>query len=83
MCMFNNNYDNNNNLIQWLKEDFMGWLDEWESCVESREDLSLSEKDRLCLSRETLDGLRFTGTIFLYRYWIYIFSVCVHSEVIL
>ena len=44
--------------VQWLQEDFLGWLDEWEYSVMARDDLSLSERDRLCLSRETLDGLR-------------------------
>lgn len=48
--------------IQWLQDSFMTWLDEWDRSVESRDDLSLSEKDRRCLSRETLDGLRFTGS---------------------
>ena len=48
--------------VQWLQEDFLGWLDEWECSVMARGDLSLSERDRLCLSRETLDGLRFTGS---------------------
>ena len=43
--------------VQWLQEDFLGWLDEWECSVMARDDLSLSERDRLCLSRETLDGL--------------------------
>lgn len=47
--------------VQWLKEDFIGWLDQWERSVMAREELSASEQDRCCLSRETLEGLRFTG----------------------
>ena len=48
--------------MQWLQEDFLRWLDELKCSVMARDDLSLSERDRLCLSRETLDGLRFTGS---------------------
>ena len=47
--------------FQWLEKDFIAYLDEWETSVNSRKDLSATEKPKLYLSRETLEGLRFTG----------------------
>ena len=47
--------------MQWLEKDFINYLDEWEESANGREDLSESEKHKLCLSRETLEGLRFTS----------------------
>ena len=47
--------------MQWLKNDFLNYLDDWEDSANSQEDLSKSEQNRLCLSRETLEGLRMTG----------------------
>lgn len=39
----------------------MGYLDGWETSVASRENLSAKEKAKMCLSRETLEGIRITG----------------------
>jgi len=36
-------------------------LDEWEASVDGQKDLSDADKQKLCISRETLEGLRFTG----------------------
>lgn len=36
-------------------------MDEWEASVDGRNDLSDADKQKLCISRETLEGLRFTG----------------------
>ena len=47
--------------FQWLEKDFMEYLDEWESSANMREDLSDAEKQKLCISRETVEGLRVTG----------------------
>ena len=50
-------------LMQWLQEDFLGYLDQWESSTKDRVDLSASEKRKLLLSSETMEGLRVTGKI--------------------
>ena len=47
--------------MQWLEKDFINYLDEWKESANGREDLSESEKQKLCLSRETLEGLHFTS----------------------
>ena len=46
--------------MQWLKQDFLGYLDQWEAEVQQRDDTQ-TEKNRMCLSKETLEGLRITG----------------------
>lgn len=47
-------------LLQWLENDFLSYLKEWDESV-SAKDLSASDMARMCISRETLEGLRFTG----------------------
>lgn len=49
--------------IQWLKEDFLKYLDEWEDSVEARTDIEDAVKTKMLLSRQTLDGLRITGMV--------------------
>ena len=48
--------------MQWLKEDFLGYLREWEQEC-SKKPLKPSLSRRQCLSRETLEGLRITGML--------------------
>ena len=49
-------------LLQWLREDFLGYLSEWEQeCL--KKPLKRSQSRRQCLSRETLEGLRITGML--------------------
>lgn len=47
--------------FQWLQNDFMGYLDNWEKAVKEREGFSDQEKKKMLLSAETLEGLRMTG----------------------
>ena len=42
-------------------DEFLGYLNEWESATEQRTDLSAKEKRKLLLSSETMEGLRITG----------------------
>ena len=49
--------------VQWLENKFLGYLDEWKSSVASREGLTLMEEAKMCLSRETLEGLHITGML--------------------
>ena len=54
--MFLNNYQ-----FQWLENEFLGYLDEWDAAVWVREGLTDEEKKRMTLSQDTLEGLRMTG----------------------
>ena len=47
--------------LQWLKEDFLTYLDDWEKGVRSRPGYSAAEKSVMLLSRETLEGIRISG----------------------
>ena len=48
-------------LSQWLEKDFLGYLQEWEESVNSRLDVSDTNKAKMLLSRETIEGLHITG----------------------
>jgi hypothetical protein len=45
----------------YKKTDFLTYLAEWKREVESNRDLSASERAKLLLSCETLEGLTITG----------------------
>lgn len=49
--------------IQWLKEEFLGYLDKWEASVQAREGFDKTAKNKMLLSEATRSGLRFTGEI--------------------
>ena len=55
-------------LLQWLKKDFLGYLHEWEKEVDSLPGLKPNEKQKRCMSQETLRGLKITGI-----------CICVHN----
>lgn len=48
-------------LFQWLENCFLGYLEEWQQCVDKRKDFTKGEKQMMCLSRETLEGLKIMG----------------------
>ncbi|XP_033114326.1 uncharacterized protein LOC117114745 [Anneissia japonica] len=50
--------------FKWLKEDFLGFLDEWES-INNLDNVRKSEKQKMLLSRETQEGLRITVNSFV------------------
>ena len=52
--------------MQWIKNEFLPYLDNWEESVESRSGFTNGEKKRMMLSHETLLGLRMTGTVKLF-----------------
>ena len=56
--------------MQWLASDFLQYLDEWEREVGSMPGPA-KEKQRACLSRETLQGLRITG-MYVYAYMLFV-----------
>ena len=41
---------------------FLGYLAEWGAAVEAREGFSRSERKKITLSQNSLEGLRMTGT---------------------
>ena len=49
--------------VQWLEKEFLGYLYEWKASVDSREGLTPTEKAKMCLSREILEGLHITGMV--------------------
>ena len=64
--------------MQWLENDFLGHLAEWDSEVQGREEFTMAEKKIMMLSQDTLEGLCMTGThalifivtLFIFRYFI-------------
>ena len=48
---------------QWLEDDFLKYLTDWEKYVDSHTELSADAKNRMMLSRETLEGLQITGGV--------------------
>ena len=47
--------------MQWLKEDFVGYLDKWSNSVDSIPDLDPKQKAKMKLSYQTIEGLHMTG----------------------
>ena len=52
-------------LLQWLEDDFLGYLDQWEKSVKVRQGFSKKEKARMLLSPATMLGLRMTSKAYL------------------
>ncbi|XP_070567945.1 uncharacterized protein [Ptychodera flava] len=50
----------NDERLTWLETDFLNYLQNWDERVEAREHISKQNKNRMKLSRETLEGLRMT-----------------------
>eukprot|EP00731_Ephydatia_muelleri_P000890 Em0001g890a len=51
--------------LKWLQDVFLPYLDEWEAYAHAQEHLSSAEQIKLCLSQETLQGLRITVHAFI------------------
>ena len=66
-------------LLQWLEDDFLWYLHEWNLSVMNRDGYTDSEKALIQLSMETLEGLRITGetshTPIYFYYCTYYFRV--------
>ena len=50
--------------VQWLDEDFLKYLQDWEDSVNAIEDLEAGAKNKMLLSRESLEGIQITGRMF-------------------
>lgn len=48
--------------MQWLKDDFLGFLHDWDEEVQSHTDVDKAEKKKMIISRETIEGIKITGT---------------------
>ena len=48
-------------LLQWLENDFLGYLKEWEDSVKADTGSSDGEKPKMLLSRQTIEGLVMSG----------------------
>lgn len=68
--------------LQWLKEDFLGYLKQWEESVQARRDVADSGKTKMLLSRETLEGLYITGKCEIIRIKLYLMFSVIISGVI-
>jgi hypothetical protein len=60
--------------LNWLEHTFLVYLDGWEKNVYNREGFTLSEKKRMLLSTETLQGIRRTVKAFI-EFIKYLFSL--------
>ena len=50
-------------LLQWLEDDFLGYLNQWERSVKVRQGFNKKEKARMMLSPATMLGLRMTSKV--------------------
>ena len=47
--------------LQWLQEDFLAYLRDWEESVSQRTEYTVKEKGKMLLSAETRYGIEVTG----------------------
>lgn len=48
-------------ILQWLKEDFLGYLDKWSNSVDKIPGIDPQQKVKMKLSHQTIEGLHMTG----------------------
>ena len=48
-------------IMQWLETDFLGYFEDGERSVETREGLSKTAKNKMLLSDATRSGIKLTG----------------------
>ncbi|XP_077867739.1 uncharacterized protein LOC144357152, partial [Saccoglossus kowalevskii] len=46
--------------FKWLKDEFLVFLNDWEAECLAMPNMLITEKKKMCLSRETLEGYRIT-----------------------
>ena len=65
-------YNSSFTYTQWLEEEFMGYLQDWEKSVRGRRECTKSEQLMMLLSAETRLGIEITGmqhsTIYILQY---------------
>ena len=58
-------YNVDDSRLWFFMEEFLGYINDWEDEVDRIADLSASEKNRLKLSYQTVEGLRITSVSFV------------------
>lgn len=53
--------------VQFLKEEFIEYLERWKESVAARSGFNDDERKRMMLSQETLTGLKITGKYVVQR----------------
>lgn len=56
MCVFTHEH------CQWLEEDFLSYVCNWEEAVKSSQGDFTKTQQKMLLSKETIEGLKFTST---------------------
>ena len=66
-----------------MEKDFLGYLKEWKTAVESDKELNADEKRRMLLSQETMEGLEITGIVYIHVYVhsVYSYTLLIHTSV--
>ena len=49
--------------MQWLEEDLLGYLSDWEESVKKRKGFTAAQKKLMLLPDSTMEGIRTTGAI--------------------
>ena len=88
MCMISCGNFTSEIMLQWLEEDFLGYLKEWEESVSARAGFTAKEKKNMLLSQETLLGTEVTGKAVLimsdiYGILIYMFVIFLQFDLLL
>ena len=88
MCMISRGNFTSEIMLQWLEEDFLGYLKEWEESVSVRAGFTAKEKKNMLLSQETLLGIAVTGKAVLimsdiYGILIYMFVIFLQFDLLL
>jgi hypothetical protein len=55
----------NDHRLKWLKEDFLGYIAQWEENVSRRSGYSAEEKKKMQLSQQTIEGIKITVQSFI------------------
>ena len=50
-----------NNYLYRLEEDFLKYIDDWEGGVMGLKEVPYADRRKMCLSEETIEGLRIAG----------------------
>ena len=53
------------NSMQWLEDEFLGYLKNWEGSVMAQTGLSMKEKNNMLLSPKTRHGIEVTGEYYI------------------
>ena len=54
--------------LQWLEDEFLPYLEQWENSVKKRRGFSDKEKMLMLITKETRAGIKVTGEYNIYRY---------------